>query len=341
MAINNSTTLNTSSGDAIEVVNAVAFIFLIVFTCVGNFLLLFAIVGSRKLRYTANHFTLSLVFASFVVAATVMPLRVLSFINKDLWASRPEMCEAYCTCFLLCCAVTVLSLVVACLDRYLSVSTSHAYIKFIGGSCRSLVLIIPCWLVALLLALAPAKFSDGHIHTTHDCKLIRVYQPAYIFTFVAVGVLVPVSFTLLLHMKILKTTVGRFRTVDIRSQDPKLKNLDSSDCTSFKRETQRAKVTINVTVSFILFWLPRCIFLLVDNSQSQSIHEVADGLTEILTYCFPASLPLLYATWSAEIKDVFVKRLCPVGSIRQRHDREKYRLVTPHRVVPLGHSRYT
>lgn len=341
MATNDSTTLNTSSEDEMEVVNAVAFIFLIVFTCVGNLLLLVAIVGSRKLRYIANHFALSLVFASFVVAATVMPLRVLSFINKELWASRPEMCEAYCVCFILCCAVTVLSLVVACLDRYFSISNNHAYRNFIAGSCRSLGLIAPCWLLAVLLAFAPAKFSDGHLHTIHDCKLIRVYQPAFIYIFVAVGVLIPVSFTLLLHMKILKTTVGRFRTVDIHGQDPKLTSLDSSDCPSFKKETQRAKVIINVTLSFILFWLPRCIFLLVDNSQSQSIHEVADGLTEILTYCFPASLPLLYATWSAEIKDVFVKMLCPVGAIRQRHDREKYRLVTTHRVAPLGQTRYT
>lgn len=337
----NSSSSSIASGDAIDVLNAVAFIFLIMFTFVGNLLLLVALLGSRKLRHTANHFTLNLAVTSFLVAGTVMPLRVLSFINKELWASRPIMCEAYCTCFVLCCAVTVLALAVACLDRYLSVLNSHTYLKFVSSSYGTVGLIASCWLVSLVLALGPANFSVQHIHSTYDCKLIRIYQPIYIYSFVAVGVLIPVSFILLLHMGTIKKTVGRLRTVDIQNHGSKPKNLDSSESTSFTKEAQRARVIINISLSFILFWLPRCIFLLVDNSQRKSIHEVADGLTEILTYCFPASLPLLYATWSVEIKNVFVRMLCPFGVIRQRHDRERYRLVTPHRVAPLGSSQYT
>lgn len=328
-------------GDASDDVNAVAFIFLIVFTFVGNLLLLVAIAGNRKLRHTANHFTLSLVLASFLMAGTVMPLRVLSFMNKELWTSKPEMCEVYCTCFVLCCLVTVFSLVAMSLDRYFSISKTAACQKFMSGNCRSLVVIVSCWLIASILAVTPAKFPDmvKHIHNTYDCKLTRVYKPAYIYTFVSIEVLAPVTFMLLLHVRILKRAVGHFRTVDI--QDAKLKNLDSSDCPSFARETQWAQVAIKVTLSFIVFWIPRCIFLLVDNSQSESIHEVADGLTEILTHCFPASLPLLYATWSTEFRDAFVKMLCPVGVVRQRHDREKYRLVTPNKVKPIGCSQYT
>ena len=344
MATNNSFPSHSvqPQGDAsAEDVNAGAFVFLIMFTCIGNLLLLVAIAGSRKLRYTANHFTLSLVLASFLMAGTVMPLRVLSFLDKELWTSKPELCEAYCTCFVLCCLVTVFSLVVMSLDRYFSISKTPAYQKFLSGNLRSLVVIASCWLIAAVLAVTPAKFPDmaTHIHNTYDCKLTRVYKPAYIYTFVSIEVLAPVTFMLLLHVRILKRAVGHFRTVDI--QDAKLKNLDSSECPSFTRETQWAKVTIKVTLSFIIFWIPRCVFLLVDNSQSESIHEVADGLTEILTYCFPASLPLLYATWSAEFRDTFVKMLCPVGYVRQQHDREKYRLVTPNKVKPIGCSQYT
>lgn len=328
-------------GDVSEDVNAGAFIFLIVFTCIGNILLLIAIAGSHKLRHTANHFTLSLVLASFLMAATVMPLRVLSFINKELWINKPQLCEAYCTCFVLSCLVTVFSLVAMSLDRYFSISKTPAYRKFMSGNWRSLVVIASCWLAASILAVAPAKFPDMamHIHNTYDCKLTRVYKPTYIYTFVSIEVLAPVTFMLLLHMRILKITVGHFRTVDI--QDAKIKSLDSSDCPSFARETQWAQVAIKVSLSFIVFWFPRCVFLLVDNSQSESIHEVADGLTEILTYCFPASLPLLYATWSVEFRDVFVRMLCPVGVVRQRHDKEKYRLVTPNKVRPIGCSQYT
>ena len=318
-----------------DFVNAAAFAVLILFTAVGNLLILISVVKSRRLRHGTHFYIVNLSLANLLMAAAVMSLRVTSFVGKETWIEK-TLCEQYAMFFVLSCSLTVFTLAAMGFDRYLSTSSHRWYQRQLTG-WRILVVVAFCWIVALLVSIAPADFRESDV-VSLDCKLNRAYGVPFVYAFVIAAVLTPVAFILLLHFKVLKSTVGRMKTVDIQGR--KLKNPCDSNEPTFAQETAWSRIVMRITLSFIIFWIPRCIFLLVDNSQEEGIHEVADGLTEILTYCFPASLALLLGYWSSEFKEEFMAIVCPFYCYQRRRDERKYRLGMPNRVKPRAGRMY-
>lgn len=314
-------------GDAI---NAIAFAILILFTVFGNLLILAAIIRSRILRFRTHLYITSLSFANLLMAGVVMPLRVLSFVDKNTWLNEPVLCETYGSFFVLFCTVTVYTLAALSLDRYFSISRYKWYQNFMTSS-RTFCLIVLCWSIAVLVSFLFANF-DVDVEKSLNCKLGKTYTTAYVYTFVGIEVLTPVIFMLILQCQVMKTAVSHTHTVDVRGRQ--IKNLDYADFPSIAKETTWSKIVVRITLSFVIFWIPRCVFLLLDNSNTAGIHEVADGLTEIMTYCFPPSFALLLSYWSKEFREVFIDMLCPYACYQKKKDMRKYRLGEPNRVKP-------
>lgn len=63
-------------------------------------------------------------------------------------------------------------------------------------------------------------------------------------------------------------------------------------------------------LSFVIFWILRCIFFFLDNSNIVGIYDVVDGLMEIMIYCFLVLFVLLLGYWSKEFKEEFINMLC-------------------------------
>lgn len=313
-----------------DTINATAFVILILFTAFGNLLTLAAIFKSRILRFRTHFYITSLSFANLLMAGVVMPLRVLSFVDKSMWLAKPELCETYCSFFVLFCTVTVYTLAAMSLDRYFSISRYKWYQKFLTNG-RTFCFIVLCWSVAVLVSFLFANF-DNDVGKSLNCKLSKTYTTAYVYTFVGIEVLTPLVFILILQWQVMKTAVSHTHTVDVRGRE--IKNLDYADFPSIAKETTWSKIVVRITLSFVIFWIPRCIFLLLDNSNTAGIHEVADGLTEIMTYCFPASFALLLGYWSKEFKEVFTDMLCPYACYQKKKDMRKYRLGEPNTVKP-------
>lgn len=316
--------------NTVDFINATAFAVMILFTAVGNLLIVVSVMKSRNLRHRTHFYMVNLSLGNLLMAAVVMPLRVTSFLGKETWVRQPKLCELYAMFFVLCSTITVFTLAAMGLDRYLSISKYRWYQKCLTG-WRLLLVILLCWLVSLVVSFAPADFRGSGV-VSLDCKLNRAYDSAYVYTFVIIAVLTPVVFMLLLHCKVIKTTARRARTVDVHGR--KLKNLDFADSPSFAKEASWSRIVIKITLSFVIFWIPRCIFLLVDNSHTKGLHEVADGLTEIMTYCFPASLALLLGYWSSEFKEEFVTLVCPFSCYQKKRDEKKYKMGTINKVQP-------
>lgn len=317
----------TSVGDTI---NATAFAILILFTAFGNLLILAAVVKSTNLRFRTHFYIVSLSLANLLMAGVVMPLRVMSFVEKSTWFAKPDLCETYGSFFVLFCTVTVYTLAAMSLDRYFSISRYKWYQKFLTNG-RTFCFIILCWSVAVLVSFVFANF-DNDAAKSMDCKLSKTYTTAYVYVFVGIEVLAPVVFMLILQWQVMKTAVSHIHTVDVCGRQ--IKNLDYADFPSIGKESTWSKIVVRITLSFVIFWIPRCIFLLLDNSNTAGIHDVADGLTEIMTYCFPASFALLLGYWSKEFKEEFTNMLCPYACYHRNKDMKKYRMDESNKVKP-------
>ena len=313
-----------------DLINGVTFAILILFTAFGNLLILAAVVKSKNLRFRTHFYIASLSLANLLMAGVVMPLRVMSFLDKTTWFAKPELCETYGSFFVLFCTVTIYTLAAMSLDRYFSISRYKWYQKFLTD-CRTFGFIVLCWSIAVLVTFLFANFDNDSAKSL-DCKLSKTYTTIYVYIFVSIEVLTPTFFMLILQWKVMKTAASHVHTIDVHGRQ--IKNLDYADFPSVAKESTWSKIVVRITLSFVIFWIPRCIFLLLDNSNTEGIHEVADGLTEIMTYCFPASFALLLGYWSKEFKEEFMDMLCPYSRYQKSKDMKKYRVGESNRVKP-------
>ena len=313
-----------------DLINGVAFAILILFTAFGNLLIIAAVVKSKNLRFRTHFYIASLSLANLLMAGVVMPLRVMSFLDKSAWFENPRLCETYGSFFVLFCTVTVYTLAAMSLDRYFSIARYKWYQKFLTN-CRTFGFIVLCWSTAVLVSFLFANL-DNDFPKSLDCRLSKTYTTVYVYVFVSIEVLTPTFFMLILQWKVMKTAVSHLHTIDVHGRQ--MKNLDYADFPSVAKESTWSKIVVRITLSFVIFWIPRCIFLLLDNSNTEGIHEVADGLTEIMTYCFPASFALLLGYWSKEFKEEFTDMLCPYSCYQKNKDMKKYRLREANKVNP-------
>lgn len=302
------------------------------FTIFGSFLILLAVVRNKtsRLHLPAHGHVVSLAFGNLLMAVSVLPVRIVSFLNKPAWIEKYHLCEVYSSMFVFCCTLTVFSLALMSVDRYFSIPRSGTYAKLVTP-CKVFGLIVLLWVLAAVLSFAPAEFGKELPKPMWDCKLNRIYSRPFIYCFVTIEVLVPVVLMLILHCRITKARMSHFRSVDI--SDRKVKNLDYSDTPTISQEASWAQVVIRILLSFIFFWIPRCIFLLLDNSQHNSIHEIADGITEILTYCFGASLAILLANCCTDYKNEMTLIMCPFTWYQRREHRRRYQ-VNQNKIAP-------
>lgn len=325
--------LNNLSSNTSDLITALAFVVVMCFTVFGSLLILLSVLRNKtsRLYLTTHCFVVSLAFGNLLMAVSVLPVRVVSFVNKPAWIERNHLCEVYSAMFVFCCTVTVFSLAAMTVDRYFSIPRSGTYTKLITP-WRSFGLIALFWILATILCFAPAELGKEMSKPMWDCKLNRIYNSPFVYCFVTIEVLIPVILMLVLHCHITKARMNHFRSIDISGR--KVKNLDYSDAPTLSQEAAWAQVVIKVLFSFIIFWIPRCIFLLLDNSLHNSIHEVADGVTEILTYCFGASLPMILANCSADYKYEMTLMVCPFMWYQRREHRRRYQVSQSNRVTP-------
>lgn len=333
VSTNSTTTMSNSLfSNTSDFVTAFAFVIVMCFTLFGNLLIILVVVRNKTSRlYLPSHcHVVSLALGNLLMAASVLPVRIVSFLNKPAWIEQHHLCEVYSSMFVFCCTVTVFALALMTLDRYFSIPRSGTYSKLLTP-CRAFGLIVIAWLLALALSFGPAELGKEMAKPRWDCKLSRIYSRPFIYCFVTVEVLLPVVLMLVLHCRITQARMNHFRSVDISGKN--VKNLDYSDAPTISQEASWAQVVIKILFSFIFFWIPRCIFLLLDNSQHNSIHEIADGVTEILTYCFGASLAILLGNFCTDYKYEMTLILCPFMWYQRREHRRRYQ-VNQNKVTP-------
>lgn len=131
---------------------ATAITLMVVFTIVGNIMVIIAVLTSRSLRGPQNLFLVSLAAADILVATLIIPF---SLANELLgyWYFKSLWCEIYLALDVLFCTSSIVHLCAISLDRYLSISrVTHGRQR---TPKRIKAAIVVVWLISAIISFPP------------------------------------------------------------------------------------------------------------------------------------------------------------------------------------------
>ncbi|KAF5891028.1 alpha-2B adrenergic receptor-like, partial [Clarias magur] len=132
---------------------ATAITLMIVFTIVGNILVIIAVLTSRSLRGAQNLFLVSLAAADILVATLIIPFSLANEL-MGYWYFRSVWCEIYLALDVLFCTSSIVHLCAISLDRYMSISRAVTYgAQRTPRRIKCAILVV--WLISAVISFPP------------------------------------------------------------------------------------------------------------------------------------------------------------------------------------------
>ncbi|XP_007905605.1 alpha-2B adrenergic receptor [Callorhinchus milii] len=143
---------------------------IMVFTIIGNTLVVIAILTSRSLQAPQNLFLVSLAAADILVATLVMPFSLANEL-MGYWYFKKVWCEIYLAIDVLFCTSSIVHLCAISLDRYWSVSQAVEYnAKRTPRRIKCVILIV--WLIAAVISVPPLIYRNKVVEEDNSmCEL--------------------------------------------------------------------------------------------------------------------------------------------------------------------------
>ncbi|XP_068776986.1 alpha-2B adrenergic receptor [Struthio camelus] len=136
---------------------AAAITFLVLFTILGNMLVIIAVLTSRSLRAPQNLFLVSLAAADILVATLIIPFSLANEL-MGYWYFQKTWCEIYLALDVLFCTSSIVHLCAISLDRYWSVSRAIEYnAKRTPRRIKCSIFIV--WMIAAVISLPPLIYK--------------------------------------------------------------------------------------------------------------------------------------------------------------------------------------
>nr|XP_020503127.1 LOW QUALITY PROTEIN: alpha-2B adrenergic receptor-like [Labrus bergylta] len=131
---------------------ATAITLMVVFTIVGNIMVIIAVLTSRSLRGPQNLFLVSLAAADILVATLIIPF---SLANELLgyWYFKSLWCEIYLALDVLFCTSSIVHLCAISLDRYLSISRVTYGRQRTPKRIKAAIVVV--WLISAVISFPP------------------------------------------------------------------------------------------------------------------------------------------------------------------------------------------
>ncbi|XP_063042893.1 alpha-2 adrenergic receptor-like [Engraulis encrasicolus] len=133
--------------------------FLILFTIVGNVLVVIAVLTSRALKAPQNLFLVSLATADILVATLVMPFSLANEL-MGYWYFGKVWCGIYLALDVLFCTSSIVHLCAISLDRYWSVTQAVEYnLKRTPRRVKGIIVVV--WLLSAVISSPPLVTIEG------------------------------------------------------------------------------------------------------------------------------------------------------------------------------------
>ncbi|KAM9315314.1 alpha-2C adrenergic receptor [Pholidichthys leucotaenia] len=190
--------------------------FLILFTIVGNVLVVIAVLTSRALKPPQNLFLVSLASADILVATLVMPFSLANEL-MGYWFFGKIWCDIYLALDVLFCTSSIVHLCAISLDRYWSVTQAVEYnLKRTPKRVKCMIVVV--WLISAVISFPPLISMDrSSSEVSSQCNLND--EPWYILYSSIGSFFAPCVIMILVYIRIYQVAKTRTRTMSEKRRD--------------------------------------------------------------------------------------------------------------------------
>ncbi|XP_058481538.1 alpha-2 adrenergic receptor [Solea solea] len=215
----NSSSWSLDSGYSLAATAGIAALvsFLILFTVVGNILVVIAVLTSRALKAPQNLFLVSLATADILVATLVMPFSLANEL-MGYWYFGKVWCGIYLALDVLFCTSSIVHLCAISLDRYWSVTQAVEYnLKRTPKRVKCIIVIV--WLISAFISSPPLVSIDSNneVSSQPQCELND--ETWYILSSSIASFFAPCLIMILVYIRIYQ--VAKTRTRGMSEKRPK------------------------------------------------------------------------------------------------------------------------
>ncbi|KAK8752064.1 hypothetical protein OTU49_011918 [Cherax quadricarinatus] len=218
------------------VLTVVSLSVIIIFTIVGNVLVILSVFTYRPLRIVQNFFIVSLAVADLTVAVFVLPFNVAySIIGK--WIFGMYLCEMWLTCDIMCCTASILNLCAIALDRYWAITDPINYAQK-RTLKRVLIMIALVWTISVIICLPPLfGWNDWPENFTKETPCILTQERGFVIYSSSGSFFCPLLIMTMVYIKIFTATRRRLRE---RAKASRLNQIPNTGKTRVAREEDSA-----------------------------------------------------------------------------------------------------
>jgi len=183
---------------------------IIVFTIIGNILVILSVFTYRPLRSVQNFFIISLAVADLMVAILVLPLNVASSVLGK-WMFGKIICKLWLTSDVLCCTASILNLCAIALDRYWAITDPINY-ALKRTLKRVLYMIFWVWVLSLLISSPPLLgWNDWPEEFLEDTPCTLTKEKGYVIYSALGSFFIPLIIMVIVYFEIYIATRKRLR----------------------------------------------------------------------------------------------------------------------------------
>ena len=300
----------------------------ILFTLVGNGLVVIAVASTRRLRSSVtNYFVVSLAVADLTVAVLVMPYAVM-YELYGRWTFGWVFCYFWISCDVTCCTASILHLCVISLDRYLAVTEPLTYRSRMTRR-RALMAVAAVWTCSSAISFVPV-YAGWFVETSaggNDEQSMHLYEdgPAcglfvnrvYAVISSTTSFYLPLVVMLIVYAKIYR--VARRQAAEIYEVERSLRAVEKSLTGRLKKRSRRvvsdtkAVKTLGTLMGlFCASWLPFFILYVVKPFCAVTCRVPAEVEMAVtwLGYCNSFINPCVYAFLNRDFRSAFGRVLC-------------------------------
>lgn len=189
--------------------------FIILFTIVGNVLVVIAVLTSRALKPPQNLFLVSLASADILVATLVMPFSLANEL-MGYWFFGKIWCDIYLALDVLFCTSSIVHLCAISLDRYWSVTQAVEYnLKRTPKRVKCMIVVV--WLISAVISFPPLISMDRSGTDESQCQL---NDETWYILYSSIGsFFAPCVIMILVYIRIYQVAKTRTRTMSEKKRD--------------------------------------------------------------------------------------------------------------------------
>lgn len=189
--------------------------FIILFTIVGNVLVVIAVLTSRALKPPQNLFLVSLASADILVATLVMPFSLANEL-MGYWFFGKIWCDIYLALDVLFCTSSIVHLCAISLDRYWSVTQAVEYnLKRTPKRVKGMIVVV--WLISAVISFPPLISMDRSSTEESQCQL---NDETWYILYSSIGsFFAPCVIMILVYIRIYQVAKTRTRTMSEKKRD--------------------------------------------------------------------------------------------------------------------------